>query len=122
MIKGRFVGNIPLIPVAIASDKGVQTPFVLLDTGFTSDLKFTPKMAADLGLETIGATRVGIANGQTVEAPFALALSAMEGIMKEVEVIISEGTPAVGIGFLSKFNYKAVLDCKSRDITLERVE
>ncbi len=121
MIRGRFVGNIPLIPVAIASDEGVQTPFVLLDTGFTSDLKVTPKIATELGLEPIGVTRVGIANGQIIDAPFALALSAMEDVIKDVEVIISEGTPAVGIGFLSKFDYKAVLDCKNRDVTLERI-
>lgn len=122
MIKGRFIGNIPLIPVAIASDRGVQTPFVLLDTGFTSDLKVTPKMAQELGLEIIGATNVGIANGQEIEAPVALASAAMEGVMAHVEVIISEGTPAVGIGFLSKFNYRAVLDCKNREINLERIQ
>lgn len=121
MIKGQFVGNVPLIPVAIASDEGVQAPFVLLDTGFTSDLKVTPEIATELNLKITGVTRVGIANGQVIEAPVALASSAMEGIVKDVEVIISEGLPAAGIGFFSKFGYKVVLDCKHRDISLNRV-
>mgnify|MGYP001604054580 CR=1 FL=1 len=121
MLKGRFFGNTPLIQVAVASNQGVQMPFVVLDTGFTSDLKVTKKIATELGLEVIGVTRVGIANGQTIEAPVALAASAMEGIVKDVEVIISEGLPAAGIGFFTKFSYKAIFDCKNRDVTLERV-
>ncbi len=122
MIKGQFVGNTPLIKVVVASGRAMQTPFVLLDTGFTSDLKVTQKIADELDLKRIGVTRVGIANGQTIEAPIALALSAMEGVAKNVEVIISEGLPAAGIGFFSKFGYKAVLDCKNKTVTLEVVQ
>ena len=99
----------------------MQVPFVILDTGFTGDLQVTPKIAQELNLKVIGVTKIRIANGQIVEVPVALALSVMEGIMNAIEVLISESMPLVGIGFLSKFSYKAMVDCKNRTVAVERV-
>lgn len=44
MIKGEFVENIPLIKIIVSWGQAVQTPFVVLDTGFTGDLQVTPSV------------------------------------------------------------------------------
>lgn len=49
MVSGVFVENTPFIKVAVAWGQSVQTPFVILDTGFTGDLQVTPKIARELG-------------------------------------------------------------------------
>ena len=121
MTNGEFVGNTPWIKVLIAWGQSTQTPFVILDTGFTGDLQVTPKIAQELGLKVIGVTKTKIANGQIIEVPVALALSVMEGVINAIEVLISESMPLVGIGFLSKFSYKAMVDCKYRTVAIERV-
>jgi len=97
------------------------SPFVILDTGFTGDLQVTPKIAKELGLRVIGVTKTQIANGQIIEIPVALAIAAMEGVKNYIQVLISDSMPLVGISFLSKFGYKAIVDCKYRAITLEKV-
>src|SRR3989344_991356 len=118
MLKGVFVENIPLIPVVIAWGQAVQTPFVVLDTGFTGDLQVTSKIARELGLEVAGVTKSRIANGQVIDVSTALALAAMEGSIKTIQVLIAESMPLAGISFLSKFGYKATIDCKYKTITL----
>jgi len=121
MVNGKFIENTPWIKVLIAWGQSVQVPFVILDTGFTGDLQVTPKIARELGLKVIGVTKMQIANGQIVEVSAALAIAAMEGVMNYIQVLISESMPLVGISFLSKFNYKAMVDCKHRTVALERV-
>jgi len=121
MLSGVFVENIPLIKVIVAWGQAVQAPFVVLDTGFTGDLQVTPKIARELGLQVVGITPSRIANGQTVQVPTALAIAAMEGATNYIQVLISESMPLAGISFLSKFGYKAMVDCKYRTIALERV-
>jgi len=121
MINGVFVENIPLIKVVVAWGQSVQTPFVILDTGFTGDLQVTPKIAVELGLQIVGVTKTQIANGDVIEVPVALAIAAMEGAINRIQVLISESMPLVGISFLSKFGYKASVDCKYKIMTLERM-
>ena len=111
--------NAPFIKIALAWGRSVQTPFVILDTGFTGDLQVTPKIAREMGLEVTGVTKAQIANGQVLDVPVALALAAMEGIVQTIEVLISESVPLVGISFLTKFGYKAIVDCKHRTVALE---
>lgn len=121
MLRGVFVENIPLIKVVVAWNQSVQAPFFVLDTGFTGDLQVTPKIAKELSLTVVGVTRTRIANGQIVEVPTALAISSMEGTVNYIQVLISDGFPLAGISFLSKFDYRAVIDCKYRTIALEKV-
>ena len=99
----------------------MQAPFVVLDTGFTGDLQVTQKMAKELGLHVVGVTKTQIANGDIIEVPVALAVAAMEGAVNYIQVLISESMPLVGISFLSKFGYKASIDCKYKTVTLERM-
>ena len=39
----------------------------------------------------------------------------------DIQVLISESMPLAGISFLTKFGYKAIVDCKYRTIALERM-
>jgi len=121
MISGVFIENIPLIKVVVAWGQSVQNPYVILDTGFTGDLQVTPKIAEELGLKVVGVTKSRIANGQIINMPTALALASMEGATNYIQVLISESAPLVGISFLSKFNYKAMIDCKYKTVVLERM-
>ena len=121
MVNGVFVEDTPWIKVVIVWGRAVQAPFVILDTGFTGDLQVTPQIARELGLQVHGVTKTQIANGQIIEVPVALAVAAMEGVQKSIEVLISESMPLMGISLLSKFSYRAMVDCKYRTIALERM-
>jgi len=121
MVKGFFHGNIPIIKIVVGWGRALQTPFVVLDTGFTGDLQITPKMAQELGLKITGVTKAQIANRETIEVSAALALAAMEDATNYIQVLISESAPLAGISFLSKFGYKAIVDCKYKTVVLERM-
>ncbi len=111
----------PFIRVVLGWGRSVQAPFVILDTGFTGDLQVTPKIARELGLIPSGVTPVRLANNQVINTPTALAVAAMEGVVNYVQVLISESVPLMGISFLSKFSYKAIVNCKYKTVDLERV-
>ena len=121
MINGEFVENAPWIKVIVAWGQSVQAPFVILDTGFTGDLQVTPKIAQELGLQVTGVTKTQIANGDIIDVPVALAVASMEGAANYIEVLISNSSPLAGISFLSKFGYKAIVDCKYKTVVLERM-
>lgn len=121
MIKGTFIKNTPLVQIFVGWGQNVKAPFVVLDTGFTGYLQITKKIAEELGLKITGVLPVIIPNGQIINVPTAFAFANMEGEKKYIEVLIAEGLPLAGISFLSKFGYKAEVDCKNRTITLEKV-
>lgn len=122
MVKGEFIReNVPIVKAMVAWRQATQESFFLLDTGFTGDMQVTPGIAKDLGLEVTGVMSTQIANGEIVTVPTALARSSMEGITKNIQVFISKGVPLMGISFLSKFDYKAIVDCKNKTVALERV-
>ena len=121
MIKGKLIHNIPLIQTTLVSGSAVRRPFVILDTGFTGDLLVSNKVAKELGLKPIGVESVNIAGEKAVDMQSAIALANMEGITKSVQVLISQGGSLVGISFFKKFGYKAIVDCKNKLVTLERV-
>lgn len=122
MLKGEFVGNIPFIKIILAWADSVQSPFFVLDTGFTGDLQVTFKIAKELGLKVSGVTKARIANGQEVDVPVALATASMEGVSNYVQVLISDSMSLAGISLLSKFFYKATVDCKYKNVILEKVD
>lgn len=120
MIKGFFSNNTPLIKIIVAWGRSIQTPVMILDTGFSGDLQVTPEIAVDLGLKVVGVTNVELADGSVKKVPVALAVTAMEGQRNYVQVLISNSMPLAGISFLSKFGYKAIVDCKYRTVVLEK--
>ncbi|MFA5936287.1 MAG: hypothetical protein WC822_00200 [Candidatus Paceibacterota bacterium] len=122
MIKGEFIKeNVPIIKASVAWGQSAQETYFLLDTGFTGDMQVTPAIAEELGLEVTGVINTRIANGEIVAIPTASALSSMEGITKSIQVLISKGVPFLGISFLSKFDYKAIVNCKHKTVSLKRV-
>jgi len=120
MANGVFVENTPFVKVVVGWGQSVQAPYFVLDTGFTGDLQVTPKIARELGLQVVGVTKTQIANGQVIQVPVALAIAAMEGVANYIQVLISNSMPLAGISFLSKFSYKAIVDCKYRTVALDR--
>lgn len=79
----------------------------------------TPQIAKDLGFEVVGVINTRIANGQVVQVPTALAIASMEGAVNYIQVLISDSMSLLGISFLSKFGYKAIVDCKYKTVVLE---
>ncbi len=121
MIKGTFVdGDKPMVPAIVAWNQSVQNPYFILDTGFTGDLVVTKKMAADLGLEITGMMPARTVENKVINLPIATAIAVMESDPLYVTVMISEGLPLLGISFLQKFNYTAVVDCKHKTVYLEK--
>lgn len=121
MIQGTFIGNTPWIEIIIGWRQISKRILAVLDTGFTGDLQITPQAANELSLEVSNTIKVQIANGQTIQAPVVTAVSEMEGETKYIQALLSNGTPLVGINFLRRFSYKAVVDCKGRKISLNRI-
>lgn len=120
MIKGTFVQNDkPMVEATIAWGQAVQTPYFVLDTGFTGDLAVTPEVAKELGLNEDGVTEMRTAANQIMLFPSATALASMEGKTIYVTVIIKKGLPLLGISFLEKFKYKVTVDCNHKTVELE---
>jgi predicted aspartyl protease len=122
MINGIFLGNTPWISLLVAWGQSVKIQAFILDTGFTGDLQVTPEISQELSLKEIGVEPVGIADGSSVFMPSALAIASMEGAANSVDVLISKSNPLAGIGLLTKFGYKAIVDCKHRTVRLEKVQ
>ncbi len=121
MVRGEFIENLPCVNVDIGWAQAVQRSMFLLDTGFTGDLQVSHEIAKQLNLEVTGVTPTKIADGRVVNMPSAVAIASMEGVNEYVQVLISEGSPLLGISFPSKFSYKATVDCKNKTVALERV-
>lgn len=121
MVRGIFKENTPFIKVIIAWGQVIQASVFVLDTGFTGDLQVTANVARNLKLKPVGVVGIQIANGETIEVPVALAIASLEGRSKYVDVLISDSIPLVGINFLSKFLYKAIIDCKYKTVLLKKV-
>ncbi|MBI3251514.1 MAG: hypothetical protein HYZ62_01225 [Candidatus Andersenbacteria bacterium] len=119
MVRGVLFENTPWVQIVLTWGKSVQSPFVILDTGFTGDLQVTPAMAKELGLGVQGVATAKIANGDIIRVPTALAIASMEGAENFIQVLISDSMPLLGISFLSKFGYKATVDCKFKTVVLE---
>ena len=111
----------PVVPVTVAWDQSVQTPYFILDTGFTGDLVVTESVAKDLGLDITAVTNVRVANGEIRPMKTATAIAAMEGKQLYVTVFVTEGWPLMGISFMEKFSYCAEIDCKNKTVRLEAV-
>ena len=120
MIEGYFDGSSPMINVIVGFGQFTQIPAVLLDTGFTGYLQITPQLAKDLGLEMTGVEKMMVADGTIITVPTSFAFVEIEGIKKYIRVLVSESMSLAGISLLSRFQYKAVVDCKYKTVALEK--
>ena len=120
MIKGVIYNNRPLISLIVGWRLGVQDTVVLVDTGFTGELKISPEKALELGLQITHTERVTLADEKTVYMQASLALVSMEGVMNVVNVLVSQGTPLVGVGLLRRFGYALNMDVKYNSLILQK--
>lgn len=104
----------------VGSESSVQEIPVLIDTGFTGELKIKPNKALELGLKTTHAERVTIGDESKVEMQASLARVSMEGISNTVNVLIGKGREAVGVGLLKRFGYVLNADFKYNNFYLEK--
>ncbi len=122
MVEGFMRGNIPLITITVFNLSNVLDITFTLDTGFSEDLLITPEIVRELELEIVETDTINIfnANGEKVLLNTSFVSAKMENEIQDVQVIISKGFPLLGIGFLTKFGYKAIIDCKQRTVILEK--
>ena len=122
MIQGRLAGDDrPYVKIVIGWRQGVQELLVLVDTGFNGELKMPEKTMSELGLTVTHVTSVMLADGTGKNMPASLAFVSLEDAMQEVNVIISESIPTIGVKLLKEFRYKLTVDFNSRTVFLEKM-
>ncbi|MEK7528316.1 MAG: hypothetical protein AAB592_00945 [Patescibacteria group bacterium] len=73
-----------------------------------------------LGITPTSVVPTTIANGQIVQVPHALATAVMESTVQYVQAGISNGAPLLGLNFLTKFKYRAIVDCRNHRLLLDK--
>lgn len=120
MIRGFFVGNVPIIRILVSWEGAkIDTEFIL-DTGFSGDMQITPDIARHLNISPGTTESIRLASGQICGMQAGVIEVHAEGFIEYAEANISESSPLAGIGFLSKFGYKAIIDCKNKTVALEK--
>lgn len=120
MIRGIIHNNRPLISIIAGWKLGVQQMVVLLDTGFTGELKISPEKAQEMGLEITHTQRVSLGDDRVVNMSAALAVVSMEGVKSVVNVLISRGETIVGVSLLRRFGYILTADFRYNSLTLQK--
>lgn len=110
----------PAISLFVGWDLGVRDIIAIVDTGFSGELKVPPRMIEELGLNITHAQPVLLATEEITQVPAALAFVAMDGTTEEVDVLITEGMPVVGVGLLKRFGFKLTIDFKDNTVLLEK--
>ncbi len=120
MVSGEVINNRPLIALTVAWKSSVQRLVVLIDTGFTGELKLSEETAKELGLEVTHTESVQLGNGESKFMPASLALVDMEGTSRLVDVLINPGDTIVGVGLFKKFKYKLTVDFRINSLSLQK--
>ncbi len=120
MVKGIVRKNRPLINLVVGWGLKAKEVAVLVDTGFTGELKLSPKEVLDLGLEMTHMESITLANEKTVNMFAGLASVSMEGIKNNVNVLVSGGMPTIGVGLLKRFGYNLNIDFKNDLLVLQK--
>jgi len=106
------------IVVAGLDTQNVQDQVVLVDTGFTGELKVSTETANNLRLIPTGVEPVTVGHGKNVSMSTALAYVSLNGMAHLVNVLIADGVEAVGIELLKKFRLKLHVDTPLNVISL----
>ena len=120
MIEGYFDGNTPIVELIVGAGSIAHIHPVLLDTGFTGDLQITTELARELNISVDSVEKMKVADGRIVDVPSSFAFVEMEGVKKYIQVLIAENMSLAGISLLSRFQYKAIIDCKYKTVALEK--
>lgn len=118
MVTGIVYKNRPVVKISVGRGLKMQKIVALVDTGFTGRLKLPPKAALDLDILPDRVEIVRLANGKTERMFAGVADISMEGVKNSVEVLISSGIPAIGVGLLKTFDYNLNIDFKKDTLSL----
>lgn len=121
MIDGLLIENVPWVEIIISWKHAIKRPLAILDTGFSGDIQITPQIAKELGIKATNIVQVQVANGDFIKTPTSLAVISMENESQYAQVLIADSSPLIGIGLLSKFSYKATVDCCNKTVALQKV-
>jgi len=119
MLQGKFVGEYPFIQILIASGDAAQKRYFLLDTGFSGYLCINFAIAKELNIKADNVKTIRLAHGENTKVQSGAIQAVLENKIGDVEVLISDSLPLVGIKFLSLFGCKLTMDCKNRNLFLE---
>jgi predicted aspartyl protease len=126
MVNGAFLDfiNLPAIKVPIEFQGGVSAPLFIIDSGFSGFLKVNSETAKDLGMEEskLDVAHFRNANGERIPARLAYGFAELENQKKSIEIIVADGPELLGIGFMSTFGYKAIIDCKNWEARMEAAQ
>lgn len=121
MIKGHIrQDNRPAVPLVVGGRLGTQEVIAIIDTGFTGELKLPLDMSRGLGLGVTHTQTVLLANEGVTQVPSALAFVTMEGVSRDIDVLITKGQPIVGVNLLRKFGYSLFVDYTSGEVNLKK--
>lgn len=73
----------------------------VIDTGFNGFLTLPSPLAVSLDLLRGGTTRAELGDGKTVEFPVFLANIDWDGCVRMVSILMTEGSPVVGMAMLN---------------------
>lgn len=121
MVIGQFQGigaPLPMVPALITWNNSIQVPFFVLDTGFSGDIAITEEMAEDLGVRFDTTVCMQAATGEARLFPATTVFATMEGKTLYVTAVLVKGKPLLGITFMQKFNYVAIVDCRLKTVSL----
>lgn len=120
MTRGAIIQQIPFVKITLQFGDFVQSPYMILDTGFTGDVQITKKLMRELQLKPEVVSSIQLADGSVIPVQTTFANAIMEEEIFAMEIIISNGDPLIGMGFLTKFGYRAIVDCKTNTVILEK--
>ena len=122
MLTGYIQDDKPIIPISVCVDQQVETIPALVDTGFTGELKMPAEIAAPLGIATQAVKNIVFGNFESMSHGIGRADIAMEGLRKDVEVLVGRGPTIIGVKLLRKFGYTLKMDFVGNIFYLERIE
>jgi predicted aspartyl protease len=120
MLHGRIYEDRPLLPVTIGWKENLQDIILLVDTGYTGEVKLTPRQVQELGIEVTHTRDVRYGDGKPVTREYGIARVSLEGSQKTVSVLIDEGVSVIGVQLLRDFGYKLTVDFPSDEFVLEK--
>lgn len=104
MIVGAVVESLrPAIPLNIRRSPDAsngQEIAVLIDTGFNGFLALPTDLAASMGLPANGMAHTTLADGQQIFLPVYSAVVDWDGQPRQVDVVVSDGVPLIGMSLL----------------------
>ena len=120
MLTGSIQFNRPLIEIAIGHGQNVQRVPALVDTGFTGELKMPPEIARGLEV-TIEEVRT-VTMGNAVAVPHGVGRTqvSLDGLQKEVRVLVGDGPTVIGISLMRNFGFKLTVIPSENVFYLER--